>query len=355
MAMDLNNVESIKANDPGKMLEALWNLPEQCQKALEIANGVTIPEDYYDFKQILVTGLGGSAIGGDLLRVFVGNQANIPVIVNRDYVLPHFVSDKTLVFATSYSGNTEETISAYSQARAKGAKIVCITTGGKLKELANADGVPVINIPGGISPRAATGFLLIPTIVILQKLALINDATVDINEVVVLTENIRRSLAPEMPEKENLAKQMAKRLYGKIPVIYGSSGTTEVIATRWKGQINENSKALAYYNVFPELNHNEIVGYEKPEVFLNNLMVVILRDKDDHERVQKRIDITKTIIDNVVNGIIEVTSQGNSFLARIFSLTFLGDYVSVYLACLYGVDPTPVKMIDLLKRKLVED
>lgn len=355
MHSKLNSVQTILGNDPGKMLEAVWRLPEQCAEALAIAKEAGLPQGYQGFTQIMVTGLGGSAIGGDLLRVYVGDKAGIPVIVNRDYTLPNFVGPQTLLFATSFSGNTEETLSAYQQAIAKGAKIVVITTGGKLKELAGNAGVPVITIPGGISPRAATGYLFIPTVVVLQRLGLIPDASAEIEDAISNLKELREVLKPESPVENNPAKTIALKVYNKIPVIYGASGTTEVVATRWKGQINENAKAAAYWNVLPEMNHNEIVGFEAPGQLLNNLEIIILRDQADHPRVQKRMEISKTIMGKAVSGITEVHSRGNTTLARTFSLTYIGDYVSVYLATLYGIDPTPVNMIDLLKRKLVEE
>lgn len=350
--IDLNDTRKILDNDPGKMLEALWNLPEQCEEALAIGRGVKVPAGYSSVSNIVITGLGGSAIGGDFLRLFATDKLEIPVIVNRDYKLPRFVNNQTLLFAVSYSGNTEETLSAYSQARQQGARIVVLTNGGKLRELAEKDGVPAIVVPAGISPRAATGYLLIPALAVLETLGLLNELSPEITEAVAVLRNLREQLKPDLPEDRNQAKQLARRVYSKIPVIWAASGNTEVTATRWKGQINENGKAPAYWNVFPELNHNEIVGFEEPVELLKNLEVIILRDKDDHPRVQKRMEITKEIIKDVVSGLTEVWSTGESRLARMFSLTYVGDYVSVYLAALYGIDPTPVQNIDYLKNKL---
>lgn len=353
--VDLNDVDKVRANDPGKMLEALWNLPEQCEQALQIGRKVKVPTDYAGISNIVVTGLGGSAIGGDFLRLFVSDKVGVPVIVNRDYNLPKFIDDKTLIFTVSYSGNTEETLSAYTQARQKGAKIVALTNGGKLKELAERDNVPVIVVPAGISPRAATGYLLIPTLTVLESIGLIGDLSGEVSNVTSVLRTIREQVKPEVGIEQNQAKQIAQKLYGKIPVIWAASGNTEVLATRWKGQINENAKAPAYWNVFPELNHNEIVGFEEPEEMLKKLEIIIIRDKNDYPRVQKRMEISKEIISKVVSGITEVWSTGDSYLARLFSLAYVGDHVSVYLATLYGIDPTPVKNIDYLKRKLVED
>lgn len=352
--VNLDDEAQVLANDPGGMLKALWNLPEQCVEAERIAREFNPPQDFADVNTIMVTGLGGSAIGGDLLRVFVAAKAKVPVVVNRDYVLPEFVSDKTLLFAVSYSGNTEETLNAYAQARAKQAKIIVLTTGGKLKEMALRDGVPVITVPAGISPRAATGYLFIPTVVTLAKLGIIPDAAGEISDTVATLQGLREKFKPAAPAAGNLAKQIAQKLFGRIPLIWGAAATTEVLATRWKGQINENSKAMAYWNIFPELNHNEIVGFEKPGELLEQLAVIILRDQNDHPRVQQRMEISKTIIKDKVSSITEVSSTGATVLARTFSLAYTGDFVSVYLAALYGIDPSPVKMIDYLKNELAK-
>ncbi len=352
--VDLNNMEVIQANDPGRMLQALWNLPEQCEEALAIGRQVKIPADYASVSNIVVTGLGGSAIGGDFLRLFVSDKLGVPVIVNRDYTLPKFIDQKTLLFAISYSGNTEETLSAYGQAKEKGAKIVALTNGGKLREMAERDGVPVIVVPAGISPRAATGYLLIPTLTVLEGIGLIDDLSLEINDLTATLRGLREQLDFSLPIQRNQAKQIAQRLFGKIPVIWAAAGNTEVVAARWKGQINENGKAPAYWNVFPELNHNEIVGIEEPAELLGQLEVIILRDNNDHPRVQKRMEVSKEIIKDTVSGITEVWSSGKSRLSGLFSLTYVGDYVSVYLAILYGIDPTPVRNIDYLKKKLAE-
>ncbi|MDT3698890.1 MAG: bifunctional phosphoglucose/phosphomannose isomerase [Thermincola sp.] len=353
-SVDLNNLDAILANDPGRMLEALRNLPEQCQEALEIGRKVNIPAGYAEISNIVVTGLGGSAIGGDFLRLFVGDRIGVPVIINRDYTLPKFIDAKTLIFTVSYSGNTEETLSAYAEAREKGAKIVALTNGGQLRQLAEADGMPVIVVPAGISPRAATGYLLIPTLAVLESISLINDLDNQISDLTTALKTLRDKLQPETPADRNPAKQLAGRFYGKLPVIWAASGNTEVVATRWKGQINENAKAPAYWNIFPELNHNEIVGFEEPAELLKNLEIVMLRDQNDHPRVQKRMEVSREIIQDVVSGVTEVWSEGESRLARLFTLTYIGDFTSVYLATLYGIDPTPVKNIDFLKNKLAQ-
>ncbi len=218
--------------------------------------------------------------------------------------------------------------------------------------MAEADGVTLVRIPRGCAPRAATGYLFIPTLVILQRLGMLPDLTGETTAMAGFIKELHNKIGSESPEEENVSKQIAQKLYQKIPVIWGVSGRSEVVAQRWKGQINENAKAPAYWNVFPELNHNEIVGFQYPREILNKIHLVILRDEQDHPRVQKRIEVTKGIVKDVVDGVTEVWSSGDGDLARLFSLIYTGDYASLYLAALYGIDPGPVKVIDLLKWEL---
>jgi glucose/mannose-6-phosphate isomerase len=302
---------------------------------------------------VLVTGLGGSAIGGDLLRVFAGDRLGIPVLVNRDYTLPRFVDKHTLVFVVSYSGNTEETLSAYEMARERGSTVVAVTTGGRLGERATADGLPVVRVPGGIAPRSAIGYLFLPMVAVLERLGMFFGMRAEVEGLVTHLKELRQRYGPETPVENNPAKQLALNLHGRLPVIWGSSGTTEVIAQRWKGQFNENAKAPAYWNVFPELNHNEVVGFEQPEEILSRIWLVLLQHQDDHPRVRLRMRITRDLVQKAA-GITEVESSGPTALARVYSLIYLGDYSSIYLAALAGIDPGPVRVIDYLKSELAK-
>jgi glucose/mannose-6-phosphate isomerase len=347
----LDNQEAISRIDTQDMLASLWNLPDQCSEAWEIGNYIDLPDEV-KIDKIVVAGQGGSAIGGDLLRVFSTNRLAVPVFVNRHYSLPLFVDRRTLVFAVSYSGNTEETLSAYEMAREKKASIVVLTTGGKLKDMAQADKVPAVTVPGGISPRAATGYLFIPMLAVLERMCFVTGISEEVAELVQRLRLLRDQLGPQAELSGNLSKKLAAKLYGHIPVIWGSSGTTEVVAQRWKGQFNENTKTPAYWNVFPELNHNEIVGFETPAEILKNIFLIILRSRDDHDRVQKRIEITQQEVGEKVAGVEEINSDGDTILSRMYSLIYTGDYTSIYLALLYGIDPGPVKVIDRLKGAL---
>lgn len=352
MSNILDDQAALSGLDSIGALGALWDLPEQCARAWALADGVTISETG-PLSNVVVTGLGGSAIGGDLLRVWAAGRLAVPVVVNRDYRLPAFVGQDSLVFCVSYSGNTEETLSAYAGAREKGARVVVLTSGGRLRETAAESGVPFITVPGGISPRCATGYLFLPMLKVLHRLGLVEDPAPGVTELVAHLAGVREEIGPAVPEERNPAKQLARRLYGKLPVIWGVSGTTEVVALRFKGQINENAKAPAYWSVLPELNHNEINGFTGPPGVLKLLSVVLLRDPGDHPRVSLRVDITRRIISEQVDTT-ELTARGEGRLARTYDLIYRGDYTSVYLAALYGIDPGPVPVIERLKKELAK-
>ena len=332
------------------MKSYLYGLPEQFDRCLEMSYQ-EVERYQKPYHNVMVSGLGGSAIGGDILRTYAFQQAAIPVFVNRGYDLPRFVNQNTLFVAVSYSGNTEETLAAYEEAKNCGAQILAITSGGKLAQNARDDGNTVVAIPGGLSPRAATGYLLAPLLLSLQSAGILKNVEADIKETAAVLHSLRDLLQPASRER-NIAQSIAGLIKDAVPVVWGSANCTEPAALRWKAQINENAKCPAYYNVFPELNHNEIVGFEAPSELLAKIAVIILRDSRDHRRVQQRMDITRNLIEGKVKKVIEVESAGESLLARIYSLIYIGDYVSYYLALEYGIDPTPVKVIDYLKQEL---
>lgn len=337
-----------------QMMDYLYNLPEQFEHCLKL-NFDSVESYPREYQNIVISGLGGSAIGGDILRSYALSQAGLPILVNRSYGCPAFVNSKTLFLAVSYSGNTEETLSSYQQARAQGAAIICISSGGELESLAGQDGCALLKIPGGMVPRAATGLLFAPAALLLEKLGILKGVTADIEETVAVLKNLRQTLKPDISAAENQAKIIAAKMKETIPVIWGTFGFSEVAALRWKAQINENAKSPAYYNTFPELNHNEIVGFEAPSDLLAKLSLIILQDEFDHPQVKKRIAISRQIAKERVKEIIEVNSQGKSWLARFYSLCYIGDYASTYLALEYGINPTPVKVIDYLKAELAKD
>ncbi|MCK5595284.1 bifunctional phosphoglucose/phosphomannose isomerase [bacterium] len=348
----LDDMESMKEMDISGMFDLVLNLDSQCEKAVSAARSCILRDEYSEVEKIIVIGMGGSAIGGDILSKLLINEIKVPIFVNRNYHLPNFADKKTLVFATSYSGNTEETLSSYNDAKERGCKIICVTSGGKLAENAESDNIPLIIIPGGQSPRSALGYMFFPVLIAMQNLGL-TTKTEDINETIAMLKRFKTIWGNKSADS-NLAKKLAKILYNKFPLIYSIDGCLGPVALRWKTQLNENSKILAYNNIFPELDHNEIVGWEGLDNLTKDMSVIILRDKDDSERNSKRIAITSSIIEDKPSEITEVWTQGNSILARMFSLIYLGDFVSFYLAMLYKVDPTPVDRIETLKKKLLE-
>jgi glucose/mannose-6-phosphate isomerase len=348
----------IKKYDPSDMRRLLRKFPDQVEEAVGIGKKFRISAEYSRVNKIVVTGLGGSAIGGDLLRAFTSDTLKIPFYVVRHYFLPEFVDRDTLVIASSYSGDTEETVAIHADAMRRGAKIVCMSSGGEISRLAKMHKQPLIVIPKGFPPRTALGYSFFPLLVLLRKLRCIPTPVCEIDETLPLLRRLSKTY-DHAGDKNNLPVSIAKRLKGKLPIIYSAADRFDVVNVRWRGQIAENAKVLAFGHVYPEMNHNEMVGWSKPfhsgEVIaaeMKKMAVVFLRDKEDHPRVRLRMDITKEIIRKSAGDIIELDSQGESLLARMFSLIHLGDWVSYYLAMLNHVDPTPVKVIDFVKNEL---
>jgi glucose/mannose-6-phosphate isomerase len=335
------------------MVEHLHGLPQQCRAAWSKAKDLKLPDDYASIDKVVILGMGGSAIGGSLLRNLASRLAKPIVFVTRDYDLPAFVDDRTLVIASSYSGNTEETLSAFSQALKIKCKKLAITTGGKLKALAEDAKVPVFHIDHASQPRAALGYSFIPLIAFLQKLGLLKEQTAKVEAMTQDLEKLLREIKETVPTSSNRAKQLATKLHGKIAVIYGA-GTLSAVAHRWKTQINENSKAWAFHETFPELNHNAVVGYQFPPELAPKTYVALLRCPSLHSRTLIRYQVTSELLKQ--NGVSHeiIDSQGKSELSQMMGLIYLGDWVSYYLAILYEIDPTPVKAIDYLKKRLSE-
>lgn len=341
--------------DKSNMLKLISSLPEQCREAYGIGKNTDISKPQARINNIVFAGLGGSAIGADIVRIYLQNEIKVPIFVCRNYTLPDFVGKDTLLFCASYSGNTEETLSSFEGGLKRGANIITMGSGGKLKELSAANGFKHISIPSGYPPRTAVGYMSITVIAVLSRLGFIEDKEKEMGYLYSALSELRdKEVGMDVPTESNISKQLAGKLYGRYCVIYGTSDATEAVAIRWRGQIAENSKSLSSSHVFPEMNHNEIVGWEFPKDILKGIKVVMLRDKNDHPRTQKRLDISKSIIKKSGAEIIEVKSNNACFLARLFSLIYIGDFVSFYLAILNGIDPTPVKQVDYLKGELAK-
>lgn len=345
------NQNSIQRYDKSNMRKLLIEFPKQVEEAVQIGKKFRSPVKRSQIDAIVITGLGGSAIGGDLLRSYLAEELKVPLLINRHYYLPEFVNERTMVVISSYSGNTEETIASHLDAKKRKAKVLCISSDGETAMLAGKFKQPLITIPKGFPPRMALGYSFFPILIALQKMKFIKPKNADIKETIALIK--KKSKVFSTINEKNLAIQLAKQLYMKLPIIYSAADRFDIVNLRWRGQIAENAKQLAFGHVLPEMNHNELVGWKVlRRTMEEDLVVVFLRDKEDHERVKIRMEVTKGIINQYASKVIEVHSEGISLLARMFSLIYLGDWTSYYLAILNGVDPTPVKVIDYLKNEL---
>lgn len=354
----LTDPERFTTLDPHDMLGLVRAFPQQCRQAVAIGRqswqGVA-PRGA--IRQVVVSGVGGSAIGGDLARCLMDEYGAVPLIVNRDYTLPQFVGPETLLVAVSYSGDTEETLAATAAAKKAGAQLAAITSGGKLRTLAEADGIPLALVPGGQPPRSATGYLFFPLIACLARFGLLTrDLTADVEETLARLETLAAAWGPDVPTTQNPAKQLAVALHGRLPVLYGSQGYRGAVAYRWKSQINENAKEAAFANVLPEQNHNEILAWTLAQRQAQTWAVVFLRDPretSEAPRIARRVEVTRALIADAAD-VQEAWAEGDSLLARMFHLLYLGDFASVYLAYLNGVCPTDIGAINHLKAELAK-
>ena len=337
--------------DPDRMMDRILDLPRQCADAWAIAKAVQLPVEYARVDGVVVLGMGGSAIGGDLARTLVIDELAVPLQLVRDYNLPAFVGPNTLVVASSYSGNTEETLSAFQQALDRGCKGLVITAGGSLEQIAKSRSLPLIHFAYNAQPRAALGYSFVLLLGALTVAGLIKDRSSELAEAVLVLEGMRDELGPASPESRNEAKKLARRLHERLPVVYGGGLLSEV-ARRWKGQINENSKAWSFFEVLPELNHNAVVGYENPSSLASKVHVLFLDSDLNHPRIRLRQKITQDILSQRGVSFETVQSRGRSALAQMLSSIYFGDFASYYLAMLYRSDPTPVKVISFLKGEL---
>ena len=350
----MNIKNEIKKYDVSNMTGNLLNFPFMVKDAIRIGRASVLPVNLKNLKKILITGLGGSAIGGDILKSVLYEKALVPVMVNRNYFVPKWVDRDTLVIAVSHSGNTEETISAFKDALKKNAKLLAVTTGGDLAKLAKENKAPVIHIPAGAPPRASLPYLFFPVLLALENLGYTQVPGSELQELAALLEKLKLLYEPGVRIENNPAKQLAGKLFAKPVIVFGSADTTDAVAVRWKCQLAENAKVFSFSSILPEMNHNEIVGWELLKKVLRKFAVVFLEDRGDLAQIKKRSKLTKAIIEKKANWAGVVSSTGESCLARLFSLIYLGDFVSLYLAIMYKEDPTAIKMIEDLKKELAK-
>jgi glucose/mannose-6-phosphate isomerase len=348
----LDDENKVKEIDKSGMLGVVESTPQMMQEAFRLMEYSPL-KNYKDIKNIFIAGMGGSAMAGDLLLNLLRDQLQVPLFVNRNYTMPEFLGANSLVFIASYSGETEETLSCLKEAGKKEAKIICLSSGGKIKEIADEKKYPLIEIKKGLQPRAALPYFLVAMALILEKANFVRDIYPQVKESIDVLEQLKTIYRAQCPERKNPAKQMAQKLTGKIPVVFASTGTTEAIGKRLKNQLNENAKMNVLLTVFPEMNHNEMVGLAELKRGEHNFSAVFIRDEEDHIRVNKRIEITKSLLGAKIGGILEIPSSGESRLARMLSQIYFSDFLSVYVAIISGVDPTPVDIIQKFKKEML--
>jgi glucose/mannose-6-phosphate isomerase len=346
----VTEVSALPVLDSLGMFAAAAALPEQVSDAAGAARGLEGLPDREYVEQVVVLGMGGSGIAGDLMMAVAGPFLPVPVVVVKSYDLPDFVGPGSLVFALSFSGNTEETVEAAGEAADAGANVVAVTGGGELARLAAEWGAPTVAVPEGIpQPRAALGAMAIPPLVVLEEIGLFPGATRWV-ELAVEQLARRRDL---LVAPGNLAEKVARSIGRTIPLIHGAQALGAAAALRWKNQINENAKSPAFTGVYPELCHNEIAGWgQNGDVTRQVMTLVNLRHDAEHPQVVRRFDLVAEVLREVVADIVEVRAVGEGDLAQLLDLILVGDFVSLHLAAQEGIDPGPVPVLDDLKDRL---
>jgi glucose/mannose-6-phosphate isomerase len=340
--------EAVGRVDTANLLADILDLPEHLRDALWRVESADLP-DWDSPGGLIVAGMGGSGIGGLLATAALGDHASRPIISARGYELPAWTTTDTTVLCASYSGNTEETLAAYEAAGALGARRVVVTSGGELADVARREGVPVIPLPGGFQPRAAVGYL---TVAALEVAAACGVTTRIASEIDIAASHLDQLCAEWGPDahENNMAKELGRALHQTVPVVAGA-GLTVPVAYRWKTQVNENAKSPAFAHELPELDHNEIVGWQRAEA-LGRFSAVFLEDADQHPRIGDRIGLTSELIADHAANVVRVQTRGRGRLERVLSLVLLGDLVSLYMAVLDGVDPSPTTVIEDLKSRM---
>lgn len=350
----LDETITLRRQDPAGMYDRIAESVDQIVPAWRVADAAELPPNYRDCQSIVVLGMGGSAIGGDLVRGLLQDQLHVPLQVSRDYDIPAHVGPETLVIVSSYSGCTEETISAATQAGARGARLLALTTGGTLADLAQRSGWQLLRFAYTAQPRAAWTYGFFPLLNLLGRLGYVSGHGDAVRALVSSLGERSSAWRMESLEETNEAKQLARLLAGRIAVVYGA-GHLAAVARRWKGQINENAKSWAFYEELPEANHNAAVGYPNPTAAKERLTVLFVDSAGLNPRVRRRYQVTQALLDREGVTYRVVDAGGEDALQQLVHTLVLGDYVSYYLAQLNRVDPTPVAAIDYLKAELARD
>ncbi len=362
MSSVLDDESKLLAIDKSNMLGIIEDFPDLFEDALSLCEPFTFPKEvrigreklirYHAPNQVIVTGMGGSAIGGDILKDWLEDRIPIPILVNREYHLPAYANPDSLVIAVSYSGNTEETLSAYTDAVERGCMTLSLSSGGLLEDFSRRLGLPHLKLPNGYPPRSALPYLFLPLVVGLQKLGIAASFEREVDEAMRVVRELRDEVGRTTHTDTNPAKQLATSLKGSLPMVCGY-GPFKAIALRIKTQFNENSKTPAKTEFFSELNHNETVGWSGSRDLTRLFSVILIRSEDEPPEIKARIEVTrKLIFDKGAHRVLEIRTRGDGRLAKMLSAMYIGDSASVYLGILNGFDPTPIPIIEELKRQL---
>jgi len=352
--VDLNDAVAIRRLDTLQMLDLTMDYPRQFAAGLAIGEALPLPPLPEEVDEVVILGTGGgSAASANLLRSYLFDRCKVPIISVQGYNAPGYVDRHSVVFAVSHSGKTEEIVSSTQQALARGATVVGLGAGGRLRQVLAEAGAPYMEVPGGLMPRVAIGYIMVPVLTLLARWGLAPDFRSELSEGMQLMGELGREYGPGSPVAANRAKQLAGALGPHIPVIYGFADHYDAVAWRIKNQLGENSKYMGFWNTIPHLHHDEAVGWDMQPELCGHLGFLLLRDAAaESEQMRKRWAATTEILQERMGAVETVWARGESRLARMLSLVTLGDYFTIYMAIRKGVDPTPVAIIDRFKQKV---
>lgn len=350
----LDDHDSLERMDSLGVLPAVEAFADQCRAGWATGLAASGLPDPAGLESVVILGMGGSGAAGDMLQAVLEPRFRLPVRVVKGYgPLPEWVGRNSLVFAVSYSGNTEETISTLNEAHERGARSVVVCSGGALAEIAQQHGMALVLVPAGLQPRAALGFLAMPLFGAVSALGLVANLEDDVDEACKVVEELAAGCNHLVPLDDNPAKDLALRLIGRVPFVYGGQGIGATAAYRFKCDLNEYGKTHAFYNYFPELNHNEVVGWSRPlPMARKDVVAVFVRDTDEHPRVARRFEVTRELIEDKLEEVVEVWPQGEGALARLLSLVFVTQMAAIYVGFGHRLDPGPVEILDRVKKEL---
>jgi glucose/mannose-6-phosphate isomerase len=354
--VDADDLSGIARLDSLGVLGAVERFADQCREGWAIGGAAHGLPDASALESVVVLGMGGSGVTGDVVRSVVEPRLSLPFRTFKGYgPLPEWVGRNSLVFAISYSGDTEETLEAFEQAHQRGARIVVVASGGRLAARAAELGMAHLRVPSGLQPRSSLGFLSMPVLAALQAMGLIPSLDADVREAVGVLDEIAARCDRARPAPGNMAKDLAARIAGRVPVVYGADGLTATAAYRFKCDLNEYGKTPAFWHFLPELDHNEVVGWQElSELTSERFVAILLRDVEEHPRVALRFTVTRRLVEPRLAEVTTVEALGESPLARILSLILVTQLAAIYVGLAYGVDPGPVDVIQELKSELAQ-